>query len=68
MVAMTQDPAARFRHRIRPMSAFSFCGRPIVAPRDEYNLAAKDLPPCAECLLAHDKAQRLLGGRHRRLV
>ena len=65
---MTQDSAIRIRHHIRPLSVFSFCGQPIVAPRDEYHLITKDLPPCTECQRARDKAQQLLGGRHRRLV
>jgi hypothetical protein len=65
---MTQNLSTRVRHSIRPLSVFSFCGQPIAAPRDEYHLATKGLPPCMECQRARDRAQQMLGGRHRRLV
>jgi hypothetical protein len=67
-VTMTQTSATPIRHSIRPLSVFSFCGQPIVAPRDEYHLATKDLPPCTECQRARERAQQVLGGRHRRLA
>jgi hypothetical protein len=67
-VTMAQTLATQIRHRIRPLSVFSFCGQPIVAPRDEYHLTTKDLPPCAECQRARERAQQMLGGRHRRLA
>jgi len=65
---MTQDSAFQLRHRIRPLSVFTFCGQPITAPRHEYHIITKDLPPCTECRRASDRAQQLLGGKHRRLV
>ena len=65
---MTEPSAIQIRHRIRPLSVFSFCGQPIAAPRDEYHMATKDLPPCAECQRARQRAQEMLGGKHRRLV
>ena len=40
----------------------------IATPREEYLLATKGLPPCAECQRARERAQQALGGRHRRLV
>jgi hypothetical protein len=65
---MTQNSPSQIRHMIRPLSVFSFCGQPIAARRDEYQTATKGLPPCMECQRARDKAQRMLGGRHRRLA
>jgi hypothetical protein len=65
---MTQDSSFRIRHRIRPLSIFTFCGQPIAAPRNEYHLTTKELPPCTECQRARDRAEQLLGGKHRRLV
>jgi hypothetical protein len=65
---MTQNSSTRVRHTIRPLSVFSFCGQPIAAPRDEYHMATKGLPPCTECRRARDRAQQMLGGKHRRLV
>jgi hypothetical protein len=65
---MTQNSSTRVRHTIRPLSVFSFCGQPIAAPRGEYHLATKGLPPCTECQRARDRAQQMLGGKHRRLV
>jgi hypothetical protein len=65
---MTQPSPIQIRHRIRPLSVFSFCGQPIAAPRDEYHMATKDLPPCTECQRARQRAQQMLGGKHRRLV
>ena len=65
---MTQPSASQVRHSMRPLSVFSYCGQPIAAPRDEYHMATKDLPPCAECLRARKRAQQMTGGKHRRLV
>ena len=65
---MAHNSQTRIRHSIRPLSVFTFCGRPIATPREEYNVATKSLPPCAECQRARDKAQQLLGGKHRRLI
>jgi hypothetical protein len=56
------------RHSIRPLSVFSFCGQPMAALRDEYQLTTKDLPPCPECRRARDKAVLMHGGRYRRKV
>ncbi len=65
---MTQYSPTRIRHSIRPLSVFSFCGQPIAAPRDEYHVTTKDLPLCTECQRARERAQQILGGKHRRLV
>jgi hypothetical protein len=65
---MTQYSPTRIRHSIRPLSVFSFCGQPIAASRDEYHVTTKDLPPCTECQRARERAQQILGGKHRRLV
>ena len=65
---MTPNSRTRVRHSVRPLNVFSFCGEPIVAPRDEYNLLTKDLPPCPECKRARDKVALALGGKYRRLV
>jgi hypothetical protein len=65
---MTLRTQTTTRHRIRPLSVFTFCGQPIAAPHDEYHLLTKDLPPCPECKRARDKAALTLGGRQRRLV
>ncbi len=65
---MPRNSTTRIRHSIRPLSVFSFCGRPITAPRDEYYLSTKDLPPCAACQRARERAQQMLSGKHRRLV
>jgi hypothetical protein len=65
---MTRNSQTRIRHTIRPLSVFSFCGQRIAAPRDEYHTETKDLPPCPECQRARDRAQQMLGGKHRRLV
>ena len=65
---MTQYSPTPIRHRIRPLSVFSFCGQPIAEPRGEYHMTTKDLPPCTECQHARERAQQILGGRHRRLV
>jgi hypothetical protein len=65
---MTRNSTNRIRHTIRPLSVFSFCGQAIATPREEYLLATKGLPPCAECQRARERAQQTLGGRHRRLV
>jgi hypothetical protein len=65
---MPRNLQDRIRHSIRPLSIFSFCGQPIAAPRDEYLLSTKDLPPCEECQRARERAQQMLGGKHRRLV
>ncbi|MGD0870500.1 MAG: hypothetical protein ABSB88_13165 [Bryobacteraceae bacterium] len=65
---MTLNSRTRFRHSVRPLNVFSFCGEPIVAPRDEYHLLTKDLPPCPECKRARDKAAQVLGRKYRRLV
>ena len=67
-VTMANSSPSRIRHSIRPLSVFSFCGQPIAAPRDEYHTSTKDLPPCAECQRARERAQQMLGGKHRRLV
>ena len=67
-VTMANSSPDRIRHSIRPLSVFSFCGQPIAAPRDEYHVSTKDLPPCTECRRARDRAQQILGGKHRRLV
>jgi hypothetical protein len=67
-VPMTHNALNRIRHSIRPLSVFSFCGQPIAAPRDEYHVSTKDLPPCTECQRARERAQQMLGGKHRRLV
>ena len=67
-VTMANSSTNRIRHSIRPLSVFSFCGQPIAAPRDEYHLSTKDLPPCTECQRARERAQQMLGGKHRRLV
>jgi hypothetical protein len=64
---MTPSTETNFRHNIRPLSIFSFCGQPIVRRRDEYQLATKELPPCPECKRARDKAALALGGKYRRL-
>lgn len=53
------------RHSIRPLNTFSFCGRPIAAPR-EYLESTKDLPPCPECKRARDKAALTVAGAYRR--
>ena len=66
-VTMANSSPNRIRHSIRPLSVFSFCGQPIAAPRDEYHLTTKDLPPCTECQRARERAQQMLGGKHRRL-
>ena len=42
-------PLHDVRHSIRPLSVFSFCGQPMAALRDEYQLTTKDLQPCPEC-------------------
>jgi hypothetical protein len=65
---MTQYSPTRIRHNIRPLRVFSFCGQPIAAPRDEYHTTTRDLPPCTECQRARERAQQILGGKHRRLV
>ena len=67
-VTMANSSTNRIRHSIRPLSVFSFCGQPIAAPRDEYHMSTKDLPPCTECQRARERAQQMLGGKHRRLV
>lgn len=67
-VTMANSSPSRIRHSIRPLSVFSFCGQPIAAPRDEYHLSTKDLPPCSECQRARERAQQMLGGKHRRLA
>ena len=63
---MANSSPNRIRHSIRPLSVFSFCGQPIAAPRDEYHMSTKDLPPCTECQRARERAQQMLGGKHRR--
>lgn len=65
---MTRNSTTRIRHSIRPLSVFSYCGLRIAAPREEYYSETKDLPLCSECQRARDRAQQLLGGRHRRLA
>jgi len=65
---MTLSSPTPVRHRVRPLNVFSFCGAPIAAPRDEYHLLTKDLPPCPECQRAREKAAQSLGGKYRRLV
>ena len=65
---MTQYSPTRIRHSIRPLSVFSFCGQPIAAPRDEYHMETKGLPLCTECQRARERAQQMVGGKHRRLV
>ena len=65
---MPRNSPTRIRHSIRPLSVFSFCGRPIAAPRDQYYLSTKDLPPCRECQRARERAQQMLRGKHRRLL
>ena len=67
-VTMTHSSATRIRHSIRPLSVFSFCGQPITASRDQYCLSTKGMPPCPECERARERAQRMLAGKHRRLV
>ncbi len=54
------------RHKIRPLSVFTFCGQPIAAPSHAYHLLTKDLPPCLVCQRAHERAAQVLGKRHRK--
>ena len=63
---MTPPSQTTVRHAIRPLSAFSFCGQFIAAPRDGHHAAPKDLPLCPECKRNRDKAALLFGGRRRR--
>ncbi len=63
---MTLNAQNGVRHNIRPLNTFSFCGRPIVAPRGQYLEATKDLPPCPDCKRARDKAALTVGGSYRR--
>jgi hypothetical protein len=65
---MTPNSRSQVRHAVRPLNVFSFCGEPIVAPRGEYHLLTKDLPPCPECKRARDQVALALGGKYRRLV
>ena len=50
------------RHSIRPLNVFSYCGRPIAAPRDQYYPATRDLPPCPECKRARAQTALVLAG------
>jgi len=68
---MTQNDAtpdnSRFRHTVRPLSLFTFCGETIGAPREEYQQVNRNLPPCPECRRVRDEALMLLGGKRRRM-
>jgi len=57
------------RHTIRPLSVFTFCGRPIVEARETYHLLTQDLPLCEACKRAHERAAQALtkGDRRRSL-
>jgi hypothetical protein len=65
---MTLHTQTNTRHRIRPLNVFTFCGQPIAAARDEYNLLTKNLPACPACKRAHDRAALSVDRRHRRLA
>ena len=65
---MTPHTQTNIRHSIRPLSVFSFCGEPIVRPRDEYRLETKELPQCPECKRVRDRLLLALNGKHRRLI
>ena len=58
---MTTQTPLQVRHSLRPLNVFTFCGQPISAPRGEYLLAARDLPPCLECQRARNRAAWMLG-------
>ncbi len=62
MIPQTQ---LQFRHSLRPLNVFSFCGEPITAPRGEYLRVTRDLPPCPDCQNARNEAAQMLGGNHR---
>jgi hypothetical protein len=65
---MTLRTQTKTRHRMRPLNAFTFCGQPVAAARDEYHLLTKDLPACPACERAHDRAALSLDRRHRKLA
>ncbi len=65
---MNLNTQTNTRHRIRPLSVFTFCGQPIAASSDTYHLLTKDLPPCPECKRARERAALALSGRHRRFT
>ena len=62
---MTTETQLEFRHSLRPLNVFSFCGQPVAAPRAEYLQATRDLPPCPNCRRAQDAVARTLGGNLR---
>lgn len=65
---MNLNAQTNTRHKIRPLSVFTFCGRPIATPSHAYQLLTKDLPPCPACKRAHERAALTHGGTHRRLA
>jgi hypothetical protein len=57
----------QFRHTLRPLNVFSFCGQTISGARDEYIRASRDLPPCPECQQARNRVVRVLAAKPHRL-
>jgi glycosyltransferase involved in cell wall biosynthesis len=55
---ITTQTQLQFRHSLRPLNVFSFCGQPIAAPRGEYLRATRDLPPCPDCQRARNWVAR----------
>jgi hypothetical protein len=67
---MTENDATtrNFRHTLRPLSLFTFCGEAIAARGDEYQRLTRDLPLCPECRRVRDEALKAIAGKRRRMI
>lgn len=62
MSAQTQP---QFRHILRPLSVFGFCGQQIAEPRGEYIWTTRNLPLCPDCERVRTGTARPLGAKYR---